>query len=669
MTARRVIVPGAMPSRDANGRALPAKLRFYQPATAFSTPATVYTTADLNVAHDWPLLSDVAGRFPAVWADDANTFDVGFTDQEYDRVIGGPYTNLAPLSDVMIASADQAEASATEAANSAADAAESADEAQTASDAAADLVAVALTGAQDIGTVTGWMTAIVPAVLKSLRVAGYRSAGDGGRALWNRCTAQPSHPGKFRSLDRFLPNGSHDADNGGWWELGERGLAAPDMLGAKRDGTDDADAIDAVAAYLAATGGGVLRLLAGVYGFSRAISLPSGVAIRGASNNARYDLGTVLRATAAGAQLIVGGWGSANASFGGQISDFVIDGANIGTGPLFWIGRALERTFQNIDIHNAVQDGMRVDEAQNCDFINVNSETHGQDSLVLDRGCGGNLFVRCELNFGGRYCVKVTETLGVSTGNYAQPTHNHFLHCILERSTSGTVLFHESGFDNTFTTCVFAAGNPVLTAEAPLVDARNKVSFAGTSRLRLRDCIFSGSSTYSTGLKVAAFAEVLLSGKPKFQGLLHGINTDTGAIVDLDDYVASVIGSDFFVGTGGADTTVRRRFRQAQQVTRTDPLDTALILQVDGSAGAYFRLRASGSMGWASGADFTFDTNLFRQAAGILGTSSKFYAAGGIGVGNRANASAVTGLYQVMPVLGSDGAIIGYVPVYTGFTP
>lgn len=124
MTARRVIVPGAMPSRDANGRALPAKLRFYQPNTAYSTQATVYTTSALTVAHSWPLLSDSSGRFPAVWADDENTFDVAWSDQTFDRQIAA-YADLSPLSDAVLASVDLADAAA-EAAETAQAAAEAA---------------------------------------------------------------------------------------------------------------------------------------------------------------------------------------------------------------------------------------------------------------------------------------------------------------------------------------------------------------------------------------------------------------------------------------------------------------------------------------------------------------------------------------------------------------
>lgn len=127
MTARQIYIPSAQPSRDDNGRAVPAKLRFYEPDT--DTPATVYTDSGLSVAHAWPIVSDSSGHFGAIWADDANTFDVVWTDSASDVTLGA-FTDVSPVNDAVLASvglaqaaADSAETSATEAAASAADAA------------------------------------------------------------------------------------------------------------------------------------------------------------------------------------------------------------------------------------------------------------------------------------------------------------------------------------------------------------------------------------------------------------------------------------------------------------------------------------------------------------------------------------------------------------------
>lgn len=112
MTARRIIVPGAMPSRDANGRALPAKLRFYSPGT--DTLASVYTSSALTTAFSQPILSNASGHFEAIWADDANSFDVAISDQTFDRQLA-TYTGISPASDALLASADTAQSAATSA--------------------------------------------------------------------------------------------------------------------------------------------------------------------------------------------------------------------------------------------------------------------------------------------------------------------------------------------------------------------------------------------------------------------------------------------------------------------------------------------------------------------------------------------------------------------------
>src|SRR5262249_54953641 len=59
----------------------------------------------------------------------------------------------------------------------------------------------------------------IPAATRTLRTNGYAVDGDLGAAIYVRVAAAPAHAGKVRSLDRFLPNGSTDAVNGGWWEL------------------------------------------------------------------------------------------------------------------------------------------------------------------------------------------------------------------------------------------------------------------------------------------------------------------------------------------------------------------------------------------------------------------------------------------------------------------
>lgn len=72
MAAGLIIFPGAQPSRGRNGGAVVAELRFYLNET--STPTTVYTDAALTIPHEFPILSDSAGRFDLIYADEALSF-------------------------------------------------------------------------------------------------------------------------------------------------------------------------------------------------------------------------------------------------------------------------------------------------------------------------------------------------------------------------------------------------------------------------------------------------------------------------------------------------------------------------------------------------------------------------------------------------------------------
>lgn len=135
----------------------------------------------------------------------------------------------------------------------------------------------------------------MPATRKVVRFLGYAASSDGGGALYKRVTAEPSHSGKFRSTDRFLPDGTVDSVNGGWWSIAEN-IVNVKMFGATGDGeADDTGAFNAALSYLTSFGtnvsGGItyrpeLFIPAGVYsiGTLNTIENTSRISIRGAAN-------------------------------------------------------------------------------------------------------------------------------------------------------------------------------------------------------------------------------------------------------------------------------------------------------------------------------------------------------------------------------------------------
>ncbi|WP_146620080.1 hypothetical protein [Acuticoccus sediminis] len=83
----------------------------------------------------------------------------------------------------------------------------------------------------------------IPADVKLMYLKGYATEADGGAHSVRRVSSEPSHPGKLRTSDRFLPDGTVNAANGGWWEIAEP-MPSPEMFGAVGDGiADDTAAI------------------------------------------------------------------------------------------------------------------------------------------------------------------------------------------------------------------------------------------------------------------------------------------------------------------------------------------------------------------------------------------------------------------------------------------
>jgi len=113
---------------------------------------------------------------------------------------------------------DQASAAILAAAEAAQDAAETA---QAAAEAARD-IAIAGVTVPIYSTIDGMTAVTVPVLTKTVRVNGRTTAGDGKEGTFIRVAADPggavSADDKFRSADRFMPDGSTNSGNGGWWQ-------------------------------------------------------------------------------------------------------------------------------------------------------------------------------------------------------------------------------------------------------------------------------------------------------------------------------------------------------------------------------------------------------------------------------------------------------------------
>lgn len=88
--------------------------------------------------------------------------------------------------------------------------------------------------------------ASIAAGYRIARIDRYDSASLYAPHYYKRVDSEPSHDGKFRSVDRYLSDGTVDAVNGGWWEYAEA-VAELEHFGAVGDGTSADTAFAATA--------------------------------------------------------------------------------------------------------------------------------------------------------------------------------------------------------------------------------------------------------------------------------------------------------------------------------------------------------------------------------------------------------------------------------------
>jgi len=114
-------------------------------------------------------------------------------------------------------------------------------DAQTARDQAAGFVndIVAEKEVPKTATVAGMAFLAFPSGMNYIETFGALAANDGVPTLLARVSAKPTtHDFYIRSADRFLPNGTIDPGDGGYWEVASP-ILNPKMIGAQFNGTDD----------------------------------------------------------------------------------------------------------------------------------------------------------------------------------------------------------------------------------------------------------------------------------------------------------------------------------------------------------------------------------------------------------------------------------------------
>lgn len=215
------------------------------------------TANAIKAANDYPLPGDALVVFNVVTPNTSEDVTVQFNEGSPKAILssggdkppvggllagmllagyvdGGNFRLISDLSSAAIQAAAEAALAA---------AIEASDESQSARDlaiAAADLASTV--GAGDVPLVPTRVLAEAssfPAARSYISLRGLNNVGDAPEVLFKRVIGQPDHPGKLRSSDRYLPNGTTDPTNGGWFELGLTRAVPLQAFGVRANGSFD----------------------------------------------------------------------------------------------------------------------------------------------------------------------------------------------------------------------------------------------------------------------------------------------------------------------------------------------------------------------------------------------------------------------------------------------
>lgn len=394
---------------------------------------------------------------------------------------------------------------------------------------------------------------------------------------------------------------------------------------------DDTTSWTTAAAQVYAAGGGTIVFPSARTVLTSEVIIKAGVNVVGQGHGADGGgaFASRILTSGAGARLTFGANDfSLGGERGGKSGGFSI----IGDGtPLegLRINLCASREFEGIDV-KGVATGVKLRGTQNCTFSQVVTESVTGDGWVLDQGPGGNAFMRCGANASAGWDLAFRQTVDNTGQGYSQPTDNYFFGCIFERDhatlNSLGSIYHGCGLRNIMIGGVYS--KLPSTARPIIRMTRNDTAWQGTSSdLILINPSFQGSQSYSTAIELAASTSVFMLSHPRGQNLAAFYSVAAGATVYADSSPILSSVTALTTGTAQADTAIRKYENAPTQVGRTAPSDNVTVATIGGEAGARWRQRADGQLDIGSGADFSFDTSLFRKAANQLGTAGSVFVA------------------------------------------
>jgi hypothetical protein len=308
--------------------------------------------------------------------------------------------------------------------------------------------------------------------------------------------------------------------------------------GAVGDGVaDDTAAILAAIAAVQAKGGGTVMLDCKDMKITGDIHVPGTVNLIG-SGGGHGCLRSRFVCSGSSARVRFGD-GTGRESRGGLSGGFTIFGNGEGSPMgLLFVNRTVQRTFQNIEVRGGAGVGILIEQAQNNTFISVDAIDNTGPCLVLDRGTGGNVFLRCEIATSTEYCLLIRETYRSDDADRKRPglpneaSNNIFQGCIFENFSQQSydgIIKITAGDHNTFDSCVIACGRGTL------LDGHNLQVSGGLTEVIVRNSLFNGGGDYGA-INVSSGAVARFYNNNRLRSCTTGWTVDgSGRCVILGD--------------------------------------------------------------------------------------------------------------------------------------
>jgi hypothetical protein len=425
---------------------------------------------------------------------------------------------------------------------------------------------------------------------------------------------------------------------------------------------------------VAAVTGGTVTAAAGVLDLAARVVFSEGVSLR-CSLGGVYGAGTVFRCTTAAAGLSFGtrlaaGWSA-------KASDFLVDGNAVATNPLY-IGVGSNATILRVFVSGAAAGdaGVRVESAQNFQWIGGLIQNNAGPGMLIDSGAGGLALYGVGINDNIGANLIVRETYG--DGPYALPSHITFDHCVIERNAvvganTWPRILVSHGEVIRFRDCAIEGGSSAVATVHTLMEIGVAGQYPTVSidggRIIGRLAGGGGGGTRAINHVIG---RLVISGDTELVAHEVGLTLGTAGAVIADRLLWNNV-TAHYTGAGSVPALTRRVQEGGESLRLPGAGDVVLYVGQTTDSGMKLQVDTAGTLGWAGGSGWTPDVTIYRYATGHLNvdgllTATKLSGAA-LGVGNSAAATtpgSVVKKIQIFDVF--HGTSLGYIAVYDTIT-